>query len=65
MLTNKQNQLLSFLIKRIEKDGISPSYEEICLELNEDIFSSTSLAISLSTSPSTTPSTTAQPLHWS
>ena len=34
MLTNKQNQFLSFLIKRIEKDGISPSYEEICLELN-------------------------------
>ena len=34
MLTNKQNQLLSFLIKRIEQDGISPSYEEICLELN-------------------------------
>ena len=34
MLTNKQNQLLSFLIKRIEQDGVSPSYEEICLELN-------------------------------
>ena len=34
MLTNKQNQLLSFLIKRIEKDGVSPSYEEICIELN-------------------------------
>ena len=34
MLTNKQNQLLSFLIQRIEQDGISPSYEEICLELN-------------------------------
>ncbi len=34
MLTSKQNQLLSFLIKRIEKDGISPSYEEICFELN-------------------------------
>ena len=34
MLTQKQNQLLSFLIKRIEKDGISPSYEEICLELS-------------------------------
>ena len=34
MLTNKQKQLLSFLIKRIEQDGISPSYEEICLELN-------------------------------
>ena len=34
MLTNKQNQLLSFLIKRIEQNGVSPSYEEICLELN-------------------------------
>ena len=34
MLTKKQNQLLSFLIKRIEQNGISPSYEEICLELN-------------------------------
>ena len=34
MLTNKQNQLLSFLIKRMEQYGISPSYEEICLELN-------------------------------
>ena len=34
MLTDKQNQLLSFLIKHIEQDGISPSYEEICLELN-------------------------------
>ena len=34
MLTNRQNQLLSFLIKRIEQDGVSPSYEEICLELN-------------------------------
>ena len=34
MLTNKQNQLLTFLIKRIEQDGVSPSYEEICLELN-------------------------------
>ena len=34
MLTNKQNQLLSFLIERIEKDGVSPSYEEMCLELN-------------------------------
>ena len=34
MLTDKQNQLLSFLIKRIEQNGISPSYEEICLELN-------------------------------
>ena len=34
MLTDKQNQLLTFLIKRIEQDGISPSYEEICLELN-------------------------------
>ncbi len=34
MLTQKQNQLLSFLIKRIEEDGISPSYEEICVELS-------------------------------
>tara|TARA_B100000900_G_scaffold305601_1_gene264234 strand:+ start:66 stop:749 length:684 start_codon:yes stop_codon:yes gene_type:complete len=34
MLTNKQKQLLSLLIKRIEQDGVSPSYEEICLELN-------------------------------
>ena len=34
MLTNKQNQLLNFLILRIEQDGVSPSYEEICLELN-------------------------------
>ena len=34
MLTDKQNQLLSFLIKRIEQGGVSPSYEEICLELN-------------------------------
>ena len=34
MLTNKQNQLLNFLILSIEKHGVSPSYEEICLELN-------------------------------
>ena len=34
MLTQKQNQLLSFLIKRIEEDGVSPSYEEICIELS-------------------------------
>ena len=34
ILTKKQNQLLSFLIKRIEEDGISPSYEEICVELS-------------------------------
>ena len=34
MLTNKQNQLLNFLISRIEQYGVSPSYEEICLELN-------------------------------
>ena len=34
MLTNKQVQLLSFLIKRIELNGVSPSYEEICIELN-------------------------------
>ena len=29
----KQNQLLNFLIVRIEKYGVSPSYEEICEEL--------------------------------
>ena len=34
ILTKKQNQLLSFLIKRIEVEGISPSYEEICVELS-------------------------------
>ena len=34
MLTNKQNLLLTFLIKRMQQDGVSPSYEEICLELN-------------------------------
>ena len=34
ILTKKQNQLLSFLIKRIEEEGISPSYEEICMELS-------------------------------
>ena len=34
MLTQKQNQLLSFLIKRIEEEGVSPSYEEICIELS-------------------------------
>jgi repressor LexA len=33
MLTFKQNQLLNYLIMRIEKEGISPSYEEICKEL--------------------------------
>ena len=33
MLTVKQNQLLNYLIIRIEKDGVSPSYEEICNEL--------------------------------
>ena len=33
MLTVKQNQLLNYLIIRIEKDGVSPSYEEICKEL--------------------------------
>ena len=32
MLTKKQKLLLSFLIERIEQDGVSPSYEEICLE---------------------------------
>lgn len=34
MLTHKQNQLLTFLIKRLEEHGISPSYEEICKELS-------------------------------
>jgi repressor LexA len=33
MLTVKQNQLLNYLIIRIEKYGVSPSYEEICKEL--------------------------------
>ena len=34
MLTHKQNQLLTFLIKRLEDHGVSPSYEEICKELS-------------------------------
>ena len=34
MLTEKQSKLLSFLIKRIEEVGVSPSYEEICIELS-------------------------------
>ena len=34
MLTLKQNQLLTFLIKRLEEQGVSPSYEEICTELS-------------------------------
>lgn len=34
MLTFKQNQLLTFLIKRLEEHGVSPSYEEICKELS-------------------------------
>ena len=34
MLTHKQNQLLTFLIKRLEEYGVSPSYEEICKELS-------------------------------
>ena len=34
MLTLKQNQLLTFLIKRLEEYGVSPSYEEICKELS-------------------------------
>ena len=33
MLTLKQNQLLNLLIVRIEKFGVSPSYEEMCDEL--------------------------------
>jgi repressor LexA len=33
MLTVKQNQLLNYLIISIEKNGVSPSYQEICKEL--------------------------------
>ena len=32
MLTRKQNELLTYLISEIEKNGVSPSYEEICRE---------------------------------
>ena len=34
MLTLKQKELLTFLIKRIETTGISPSYQEICSKLS-------------------------------
>ena len=34
MLTAKQNELLTFLIKKIESTGISPSYQEICDKLS-------------------------------
>ena len=34
MLTRKQNELLTYLINEIEKNGVSPSYEEICKELH-------------------------------
>ncbi len=34
MLTRKQNELLTYLISEIERNGVSPSYEEICKELN-------------------------------
>ncbi len=34
MLTIKQSQLLNFLIEKIEDNGTSPSYEEICIQLN-------------------------------
>ncbi len=34
MLTIKQSQLLNFLIKKIEYNGTSPSYDEICVHLN-------------------------------
>ena len=34
MLTKKQNQLLKYLIKTIESCGISPSYQEICINLS-------------------------------
>ena len=33
MLTKKQNELLTYLIKCIESDGVTPSYEEICSAL--------------------------------
>ena len=33
MLTAKQNELLTFLIQKIESTGISPSYQEICYKL--------------------------------
>ena len=34
MLTKKQNQLLNYLIKSIESDGITPSYDELCEKLS-------------------------------
>merc|ERR1712146_69844 len=34
MLTIKQSELLNFLINKIEDNGTSPSYEEICIHLN-------------------------------
>jgi len=34
MLTKKQNELLTYLIKCIESEGITPSYEEICSALS-------------------------------
>ena len=34
MLTAKQNELLTFLIQKIESTGISPSYQEICDKLS-------------------------------
>ncbi len=34
MLTKKQNQLLNYLIKSIESDGITPSYDELCKKLS-------------------------------
>ena len=34
MLTKKQNQLLNYLIKSIETDGITPSYDELCKKLS-------------------------------
>jgi len=33
MLTKKQNELLTYLIKCIESNGVAPSYEEICSAL--------------------------------
>ena len=34
MLTKKQNELLTYLIKCIESEGVTPSYEEICSALS-------------------------------
>ena len=34
MLTVKQKELLTFLIEKIEDNGVSPSYQEICIKLS-------------------------------